>query len=138
MLKRHMPVWMRSKAIFLSGLCILVGLGVLAGVQGTHAVQQADATVTLSGTLFVPATITIQPGGTVEWVKTGGLHNVQAQDGSFKSGDPTTDPFTFSHTFDAPGEYKYLCMVHGESGMRGTIVVAATDAAHIYLPLIIQ
>ena len=28
---------------------------------------------------------------------------------------------TFSHTFDQPGEYRYICALH--PGMKGTVVV---------------
>lgn len=113
-------------------------LTIVVAVQGAHAEPRATGTVTIVGTSFQPATITIQPGDTVEWVKSDGFHNVVAEDGSFRSGDPTSDSFNFSHTFTQPGEYKYFCQVHGGSGMRGTIIVAAADANHMYLPMIME
>jgi plastocyanin len=30
---------------------------------------------------------------------------------------------SYSHTFTTPGEYRYICIPHVLSGMRGTITV---------------
>ena len=43
--------------------------------------------------------------------------------GLLVSGSPT--PQNFSLTFTTPGTYKYLCIVHDEAGMNGTITVQA-------------
>ncbi len=50
-------------------------------------------------------------------------HDVTADDGSFKSGDPggISSGQTFEHTFDEAGDFKYVCTVH--PGMEGEVVV---------------
>jgi plastocyanin len=30
---------------------------------------------------------------------------------------------TFYHTFDTPGTYHYVCVVHETGGMKGTVIV---------------
>jgi len=49
------------------------------GMVGTVVVAPggaASANVTASGTSFTPSTVTIMPGGTVNWSITGGTHTV--------------------------------------------------------------
>ena len=49
--------------------------------------------------------------------------------GLFNSGilwgteDPTPGPRTYSVTFDTPGTYKFICILHDEMGMHGQITV---------------
>ena len=87
---------------------------------------------------FVPATITINAGEQVVWKNTSSYyHNVVDDPGkainrvdvSFPSG---AAPFgsallqpggTFYHTFDKPGTYHYVCVVHEVGGMKGTVIV---------------
>ena len=72
------------------------------------------------------STTTITAGDTVQWTWTGShQHTVDSNTGgeSFSSGAERTSG-TFSHTFDTPGTYTYICAVHGTS-MQGTIVVIA-------------
>lgn len=45
---------------------------------------------------------------------------------------PGTPPMpAFSATFDTPGTFQYLCLVHQEFGMRGTVEVAPANAADV-------
>ncbi len=82
-------------------------------------------TVTLTDSVFDPATITVQPGQTVRWVNQGttehtvtsgvrgnptGLFNERLQPGG-----------TFEHTFDQAGSFQYFCEDH--AGMEGTVEV---------------
>lgn len=70
---------------------------------------------------FVPGTIEITAGTTVEWTNNDPLaHSVTADDGSFSSGliSPTTK---WRHTFTAPGTYTYHCTPH--PFMKGTVIV---------------
>jgi copper-containing nitrite reductase len=87
---------------------------------------------------FFPATITINAGEQVVWKNTSSYyHNVVDDPGrainrvdvSFPSG---ASPFgsallqpggTFYHTFDKPGTYHYVCVVHEVGGMKGTVIV---------------
>ena len=61
-------------------------------------------------------------GTTVTWTNNdpGMVHTVTATDGSFDSGN-MAEGDTFSYTFDAPGEFEYLCTPH--PWMRARIVV---------------
>ena len=98
-----------------------------AGCQGVQA------KITISGTSFSPATVTVDPGQPVCWTWTQSTqHNVHADDDSFTSGAPANNG-TFQTTFTAPGSHGYFCQVHGSAsgGMRGTVVVrdAGTAAA---------
>lgn len=94
-----------------------------AGCQGV----QAKITIANGGTVFSPATITVDAGQPVCWTWAGTAHNVSGNDGSFSSGPPLEEG-NFQRTFNTPGTYGYHCQVHGTptSGMRGTVVVRST------------
>ena len=91
------------------------------------------------GMNFSPATVTIAEGDTVRFVNRGGLHNVKANDNSFRcahgcdgdghggSGAPSSDIWFAVVTFPLAGTIGYYCETHGTptSGMRGTIIVEA-------------
>lgn len=87
---------------------------------------------------FIPATITINAGEQVVWKNTSTYyHNVvddparaiNRVDVSFPSGATAFGSAllqpggTFYHTFDKPGTYHYVCVVHETGGMRGTVIV---------------
>jgi len=56
--------------------------------------------------------VTIPRGSTVVWTNSDSVqHDVQASDGSFHSALLSTAA-TFSHRFDQPGVFPYMCSVH--------------------------
>ena len=72
------------------------------------------------------------------------MHNVQADDGSFRcangcddtggNGAPSTAHWTFTRTFSTPGTINYYCVVHGGPGgvgMAGNIIVNAATTPSI-------
>jgi len=74
---------------------------------------------------FDPPAVHVDPGTTVtwEWTGDGGTHNVVAENGAFRSGDPTDEAgHTFEFTFDSEGLFKYFCDPHRGLGMRGAVV----------------
>lgn len=69
---------------------------------------------------YEPKTVRIKRGEAVTWVMSGSAkHDVVARDGSFVS--PLERTGTFTHVFDTPGEYEYICSVHPE--MTGKVIV---------------
>lgn len=70
---------------------------------------------------FVPASIEITAGTTVEWRNDDQVvHVVRADDGSWDSGDIAPGA-TWRHTFDRPGTYTYTCTPH--PFMKAVVVV---------------
>jgi plastocyanin len=47
---------------------------------------------------------------------------------------PIPGPRTYSLTFDTPGTYKYICVLHDPMGMNGQVTVLAQGAAPAQLP----
>ena len=71
---------------------------------------------------FAPAMAAVPAGTTVTWTNRDDVpHNIVSTDQKFKSPVLDTDE-QFSHTFDAPGTYKYFCSIHPK--MTGQVVVA--------------
>jgi copper-containing nitrite reductase len=94
--------------------------------------------VTMGPMSFFPTTITINAGEQVVWKNTSTYyHNVVDDPGralnrvdvSFPSGASAFGSAllqpggTFYHTFDRPGTYHYVCIVHETGGMKGTVIV---------------
>lgn len=99
----------------------------------------------MEGQAFTPETRTVQVGETVEWVNDSAeAHTVTATESSlpdgaeyFSSGGSSSeeeavrnlageliDPGeSFEWTFDEPGTYRYYCIPHQGSGMKGSVVV---------------
>jgi len=90
-----------------------------------------------NGLSFSPPTTQINAGDTVTFLNFGGLHNVVADDGSFRcahgcdndghggSGAPSSQRWEVSVTFPDAGTIGYFCETHGTpgTGMFGTIIV---------------
>ena len=83
----------------------------------------------LESPFFTPDVLNIKAGTTVTFVNTdGNTHTVTSvkagtmtADGTFDSGFIKSGK-TFTFTFNTPGTYEYICMIH--THMRGTIVVS--------------
>ncbi len=107
-------------------------------------VLAAQAAVSIVGTSFEPATITVNQGDTVVWTVTeaiGEPHSVTSgtpadsgkvfdsgtagANNSFKLGE---NGQTYEFTFNEPGEYPYYCVVHA-ADMTGKVVVVAEGAS---------
>ncbi|PZE20021.1 stalk domain-containing protein [Paenibacillus xerothermodurans] len=73
--------------------------------------------------VFSPAEVTIKPGTTVTWVlKSSMLHSVTSYDGLFDEQLSPDGQKSFSYTFNEPGTFGYVCVVHPFS-MTGTVIV---------------
>jgi plastocyanin len=111
------------------------GKAVDAGDAGNAKVVQIGVGPTGEHT-FIPPSLTVPVGTTVQWFWYSSGHNVISgaggvPDNKFCSPNnnacataPTsTFGSTFEHTFTAPGTYPYFCAPHYSVGMKGTITV---------------
>jgi exo-1,4-beta-D-glucosaminidase len=106
-------------------------LGHLSNIAGNNfnsvtevsvfAPQVAPNTVSITGSAFQPASITIAAGDTVTWVNNDSIpHTVTDDGGAFDSG--TIAPGgSYARTFTTGGTSAYHCEIH--PGMTGTVVV---------------
>tara|TARA_S200000501_G_C20858778_1_gene758782 strand:- start:777 stop:1310 length:534 start_codon:yes stop_codon:yes gene_type:complete len=76
---------------------------------------------------YLPETLVIEVGETVEWYNANGFHDVVITQGPEMFSLPAvTGPAVIgSITFNLPGTYEYICSVYGHAdmGMVGTIIV---------------
>ena len=114
-------------------------------LAGSAFAQAAIVNVGGTNLAFAPQTITITVGGTVTFVNKGGLHNVVADDGSFRcahgcdgdghggNGNATSSNWVASVTFTQAGTVGYFCETHGApgTGMFGTITVQAATPVRL-------
>jgi plastocyanin len=114
--------------VFASGITI-VALALAAQALPAHPASAATAAVSVEDNMYVPNSITITAGDTVQWTWAGvNQHTVSSTSAeAFDSGAPQSTG-SFSHTFNAAGTFTYECGVHG-AAMQGTVVVQAAAAA---------
>ncbi|MCB0402862.1 MAG: T9SS type A sorting domain-containing protein [Flavobacteriales bacterium] len=89
---------------------------------------QTKVTVSVAGTAFTPANVTINVGDTVEWINTSGTHNVNGTQATYASnpenfGNSLGSGWTYSHVFTTAGVNDYRCDAHFNFGMTGTVTV---------------
>lgn len=99
---------------------------VLLALAAAQPLSAANHEVRLDGLSFIPRTLEIATGDTVTFRNVRGFHNVIADNGSFDSGAPSDDAWTYTVQFNAPGDQPYFCDVHGSPGgigMSGLIKV---------------
>ncbi|MFB6097131.1 MAG: plastocyanin/azurin family copper-binding protein [Haloferacaceae archaeon] len=130
----------------------VAGAGSLAGC-GTVLGSGGDFDVATRATSFDPPTVTVGVGEEVVWYNTSARgHTVTAYDdgipeeadyfasGGFDSEDEAREAWnnwrsdpeknglitsgeSYSHTFEVPGRYRYVCLPHEQAGMVGMVVV---------------
>lgn len=112
----------RALATVVAGTLLIVGLPT-SSIAATQA-------VTIRDNAFSPQEIHIDPGDTVVWTNQGGrVHDVTADDRSFRSGDLRRGE-SYSKTFNREGFFYYHCSFHGtrrKVGMWGLVVVGNPD-----------
>jgi plastocyanin len=102
-------------------MIILVGCTSVKQAEQPNTSAPGDVKVKMMDYAFLPGSITIQQGTTVTWTnEDSASHSVVFAD--FQSPLLSTGE-TFSHTFDATGEYSYSCSIH--PSMTGTVIVIA-------------
>lgn len=90
--------------------------------------------VTMVNRTFQPFELRVEVGQAVTWTNADTVpHTIIADDGSFATGY-IIEGQSFSYPFERPGRYSYYCDIH--QGMEGLIVVQATAAGKVYLPLV--
>ncbi|MBP1987017.1 plastocyanin/azurin family copper-binding protein [Halolamina salifodinae] len=122
-----------------AGAAATTAVGTAAAQEGTEtgtdsAGSGPTETVTVGpgGSLvFEPDDLTIETGTTVNFVWDSNMHNVvprsQPEDANWEGeGEPGTTfdaGHEYSHTFEVPGTYDYVCTPHESAGMTGSIEV---------------
>ncbi|SFL08407.1 Plastocyanin [Halogranum rubrum] len=127
-----------------------VGTAGLTAVAGCAGVGGSQGDILMRATAFDPYEFTVSVGDTVTWYNgssrghtvtayenaipddaeyfaSGGYENEQAAREAFRQegfdGGGVVAGETYSHTFEVPGRYEYVCVPHEQAGMVGTIIV---------------
>jgi plastocyanin len=105
-------------------LTLVAGSAVVALLPGSS--QAASTTISMRGNRFNPSEVHIDPGDTVVWNNQDSrVHTVNADNGSFRSGDIHPGG-NYSHQFADEGYYYFYCKYHGgrgSVGMSGVVIV---------------
>ncbi|MCF6319382.1 MAG: plastocyanin/azurin family copper-binding protein [Proteobacteria bacterium] len=124
---------MKSVSIYLVGLFACMQIN--SSYAKTHIVL-------VSSNVYTPSTLVIEAGDTVRWINTGGEHNIQADDNSFRcaqgcdatggDGSPSTELWNAEITFRTIGTTTYYCDPHLIFGMVGSITVIEPTSVTVH------
>ena len=125
-------------ALYRTSAALAVLILVAGAMPSIAAAKTVEIKMTDTPPKFMPMSVTIQKGDTVEWINNAqSLHSVTtnpavAQDPKDVSAPKDAKPFDsgfmppgakWSYTFTVPGTYKYLCLPHEKDKMTGIVVV---------------
>lgn len=103
------------------GVVLFAAAGALQGAApGALAAGPAKHVVTIDGSKYEPATITVKKGETVTWVNKDPFPHTVTSAGKFDSRNIAANA-RWSWRAKAAGEYPYICTLH--PNMKGTVVV---------------
>jgi plastocyanin len=116
-------------------LVVLAAAAIAGAAAAVVPALAADQSVIIADDTFTPATVTVAVGEKVTWDYPSGssVHNVAFDDGSYRQPPQAAPPgvpgvWPVSRTFDAPGEFTYICDAHPVT-MKGKVVVVAAGQA---------
>jgi plastocyanin len=109
-------------------LCISAAALALVPVSGgSGAITSDTGRVSVKDSFFSPRSVTVSRGGKVVWRWKGELeHNVRFRkvpSGASKRGSSTQASGRFARTFKKRGAYRYVCTIHQDLGMKGSVHV---------------
>ena len=121
---------MKGRVPKISLLFAVAALGVwaTAAVAGDGAGAAATKRVSIRDDFFSPKRITISAGDKVKWTwRESDDHNVRfrkvPRGVSTKPGSRTQFSGTFTRKFRKRGTYRYVCTIHEDLGMTGSVKV---------------
>lgn len=111
-----------------SKFAILLGAAALIAVTGaTQAAGGETKRVSIRDDVFSPRSASVSRDDRVVWRWRGdNPHNVRFRKvprGASKRGSDTQSSGRFARTFDKRGTYRYVCTIHEDLGMKGSVNV---------------
>jgi plastocyanin len=104
-------------------LMLLAGVDMAAAGDATPPAAGGAVVQIVDFMRFEPVTLTVSAGTEVTWINNDGSnHIIQLQQGG--KSPRLRHGANWAHRFTTPGEYPYICAIHGER-MSGTIIVQA-------------
>jgi plastocyanin len=135
-------IQLHKHSILFRGALAAAALAIASFAVPAATVHAATPAVVVKMTdkppVFIPETVTIKPGQTVEWINNAKtLHSIDADPSMVqnpkdvvlpKGAKPFDSGFmqpgmTYEHTFTVPGTYKYTCVPHEKDRMNGEVIV---------------
>jgi plastocyanin len=109
-----------------AGLVVAVAASPASGGPDARSTKASDSErVSVRDDRFSPRSVTVSRGGKVTWRWRGdNPHNVRFRkvpSGASRRGSDTQTSGRFARTFKKSGRYRYVCTIHEDIGMRGSV-----------------
>jgi plastocyanin len=124
-----MRILFRPRFVVLLAALAVIAWSVAPAAAGSGAGSSKTQTkrVSVRDDAFSPKTVDVARNGKVVWSWKGSNdHNVKFRrvpSGASKRGSQTQSSGRFARTFSKSGTYRYVCTIHEDLGMKGTIKV---------------
>jgi plastocyanin len=123
-MKAHVRTWTTLAAL---GMTAALAFALEAPASGDREAAPAAAKrVNIRDDFFSPRTVRVRVRGRVTWVWKGdNPHNVtfrRVPKGASKRRASTRTSGRFTRSFGKAGRYRYVCTIHEDIGMRGTVL----------------
>ncbi|MCF6288761.1 MAG: plastocyanin/azurin family copper-binding protein [Proteobacteria bacterium] len=121
---------------------ILIYLAGFFVFMQTNTAHSKIHIILVSSNAYTPSNLVIEAGDTVRWINTGGEHNIQADNNSFRcaqgcdatggDGNASTELWSVEITFRTIGTTTYFCAPHVIFGMVGSITVVEPTSVTVH------
>lgn len=122
-----MRTLMRPRLLVPLIVVLAVALEVAPASGGSGAQISKSKSVSVRDDVFSPKRVAVGRNGTVVWRWKGeNAHNVKFRrvpNGASKRGSKLQSSGRFARTFSKRGTYRYVCTIHEDLGMKGTVSV---------------
>ena len=106
-------------------LAVTLGVAPASGGPGAEPSKVETKRVSVRDDFFSPRSVGVARNGKVVWRwKGSNPHNVRfrkAPSGASKRGSETQSSGRFARTFSKSGRYRYVCTIHEDLGMKGSV-----------------
>lgn len=88
----------------------------------TGTTDGGEGSVVMENVAFRPDEITVTAGSAVTWTNQDLIAHTTTSDDNLWDSDPMGQGESFTFTFEEPGTYTYICIIH-PTQMHGTVTV---------------
>ena len=122
-----MRTYLKPRTLVLLIAVVVAAIGAAPALGGSGAESSATKRVSVRDDVFSPRNVSVARNDKVVWRWKGdNPHNVRFRRvprGASKRGSALQSSGRFARTFSKSGRYRYVCTIHEDIGMKGSVSV---------------